>query len=286
MYLDNAPLELYHDRLDRSQGSIALRLRWYGTGEPNLVFVERKKHHDGWTGEVSVKERFTVAPDAVPSLLSGTYDVEAGAKAVEAKGRGGVEAWRELVGEVMQTINSKQLTPTCRTQYMRTAFQLPHDASVRVSLDTNLTMLAEHGADPSGRWCVRPQFSSTSPSSPLRSPLPRTTRYRDPNVKVPRGERAFFPHAVLEVKLQLVDYSDTPAWLRNLIKSGMVRVSLLLLLLPLLPPPLPLLLFYAPPARLRPPAATTHSFTNPPFSPLRSKRCTSSPSTYTGAPCS
>ena len=60
VYLDNDQLELYHGRLDKSPGAIALRLRWYGPGDPSLVFVERKTHNDKWTGEVSVKERFMV----------------------------------------------------------------------------------------------------------------------------------------------------------------------------------------------------------------------------------
>ena len=62
VYLDNDQLELYHGRLDKKQGAIALRLRWYATGEPNgLVFVERKTHRDKWTGETSAKERFIVS---------------------------------------------------------------------------------------------------------------------------------------------------------------------------------------------------------------------------------
>ena len=61
VYLDNDQLELYHGRLDKSPGAIALRLRWYGPGNPKMVFVERKTHNDKWTGEVSVKERFVVS---------------------------------------------------------------------------------------------------------------------------------------------------------------------------------------------------------------------------------
>ena len=61
VYLDNDQLELYHGRLDKSPGAIALRLRWYGSGDPQLVFVERKTHNEKWTGEASVKERFTVS---------------------------------------------------------------------------------------------------------------------------------------------------------------------------------------------------------------------------------
>ena len=51
--MDNSQLELYHGRLDKTPGAIAIRLRWYGTGEPTTVFVERKTHRDSWTGEVS-----------------------------------------------------------------------------------------------------------------------------------------------------------------------------------------------------------------------------------------
>jgi len=61
VYFDNDQLELYHGRLDKSPGAIAYRLRWYGAGDPKIVFFERKTHRDTWTGEASVKERFIVS---------------------------------------------------------------------------------------------------------------------------------------------------------------------------------------------------------------------------------
>lgn len=60
VYMDNDQLELYHGRLEKSPGAIALRMRWYGSTDAKTVFVERKTHNDKWTGEVSVKERFMV----------------------------------------------------------------------------------------------------------------------------------------------------------------------------------------------------------------------------------
>ena len=42
VYLDSSTLELYHGRLNKLPGAVALRLRWYGTGEPRLVYVERR----------------------------------------------------------------------------------------------------------------------------------------------------------------------------------------------------------------------------------------------------
>lgn len=85
VYLDNATLELYKGRLDKTpgtaplvvergewrivsdplcvcvcfvsmpSGAIAIRFRWYGTGTPETVFVERKTHREAWAMEVSVK---------------------------------------------------------------------------------------------------------------------------------------------------------------------------------------------------------------------------------------
>ena len=65
VYLDNDQLELYHGRLDKTPGALALRLRWYGSGDPSIVFVERKTHREQWMGEVSVKERFMVSVNII-----------------------------------------------------------------------------------------------------------------------------------------------------------------------------------------------------------------------------
>lgn len=202
VYLDNRAMELYRGRLDKTFGAIALRLRWYGTPTPGLVFVERKTHQDSWTGEVSVKERFIINEKQVPDVLNGTFDVDAEIARMRAKGKSedDIREWSILVTEILQAINSKQLEPTMRTQYMRTAFQVPFDATVRVSLDTNLCMIVERTEDVvrGDRW------------------------YRDPSVPVPKNEITRFPHAVLEVKLQLEDENSIPAWVTELIESDLV----------------------------------------------------------------
>ena len=37
--------------------------------------------------------------------------------------------WELLASEICQVLQTKQLVPTMRTQYMRTAFQIPFDQS-------------------------------------------------------------------------------------------------------------------------------------------------------------
>lgn len=68
-----------------------------------------------------------------------------------------IDAFTALFTEVRQQIDSKQLRPFIRTQYMRTAFQIPFDSTVRVSMDTNMCMIKENPDEgPSctlaGRW--------------------------------------------------------------------------------------------------------------------------------------
>ncbi|CAM9946975.1 unnamed protein product, partial [Phaeothamnion confervicola] len=103
-YLDNSQLELYHGRLNKTPGAIAVRFRWYGTGGPKVVFVERKTHRDSWTGDVSVKERFIVKEEQVLDVLSSKYDLAAEEAKLRQKGKSDEEIaeWRELVQEILQ----------------------------------------------------------------------------------------------------------------------------------------------------------------------------------------
>lgn len=88
-----------------------------------------------------------------------------------------------------------------RTQYMRTAFQIPFDATVRVSLDTNLCMISERGYDLQNMkvW------------------------HRDPSEILAKNEITRFPHAVLEIKLELKgDNLTPPKWVTDLQNSGLL----------------------------------------------------------------
>ena len=202
VYTDNYAMELYHGRLDKTPGAIALRFRWYGTASPRKVFIERKTHRESWAGDISVKERFVVNEDQVLPLLEGDFNVEKEAQKLKELGQSAsqIEEWLQLAGEITSAINSKQLKPVMRTQYMRTAFQIPYDATVRVSMDSNLCMIVDRTKDTANgkRW------------------------FRDPAQPVPMDEITRFPHAILEVKLQLEGEGQTPAWVQELLDSGML----------------------------------------------------------------
>ncbi|GAB4814940.1 hypothetical protein N2152v2_001986 [Parachlorella kessleri] len=205
VYFDNSSLELYHGRLDKKPGAIAARIRWYGPNDPKLCFIERKTHRESWKGEKSVKERFTLPEDKVVPYLEGEYTVEDFREDLAAKGKseGDIEKAAVLFSEIYQQIDSKQLKPFIRTQYMRSAFQMGHDRTVSFTLDTNLVMIKENpegypSCAISGRW------------------------YRDPKLPIQRSEVTRFPHAVLEVKLALPEGERPPLWVQDLIQSGLL----------------------------------------------------------------
>ncbi|KDD74760.1 VTC domain-containing protein [Helicosporidium sp. ATCC 50920] len=205
VYFDNDSLELYHGRLDKKPGAIAFRIRWYGPNEPSLCFVERKIHRESWKGEKSVKERFTLPEHRIVPYCEGDYTVDMYEADLRLKGKGEEDVARAaaLFLEIQQTIDSKQLKPLVRTQYMRSAFQMGHDRTVSFTLDTNLVMLKENAeGHPTcatlGRW------------------------YRDPGLPVHRTEITRFPHAVLEIKLALPEGDAAPDWVKDLMESGLI----------------------------------------------------------------
>ena len=201
VYFDNAALDVYRTRLLREEGATLVRLRWYGdsVGADTEVWIERKTHHESWTIDCSVKERFRLKAKHVAAFLAGELDMETLLKKLKADGASDADIarTRTLAAEVAQEVSARQLTPALRTMYFRTAFQLSTSNAVRVSLDTQLRMLDER-----------------TPASVRRQSWHRPLD--DKQHPVAPHELVEFPFAVLEVKLQ----DEMPKWMAALLDSG------------------------------------------------------------------
>jgi hypothetical protein len=146
---------------------------------------------------------FQVDESEVHQVLTSAYPIAEKKQAMLKQGKSQQEAeeWEALVREVTQVCASKQLVPTVRTQCMRTEFQIPFDATVRASLDTNLCMISERGYDLQNMkvW------------------------HRDPSWILKANEITRFPHAVLEIKLELKGGNlAPPKWVSDLQSSGLL----------------------------------------------------------------
>ena len=213
IYYDNPDkFDLYEGRLKKTEGAEAIRLRWYGGMQNETIFVERKTHREDWTGEKSVKARFSMKEKNVNSYMKGDLLPPAIFEKARKEGKKSEKAIAEderLASEIQYSILKKGYEPVCRSFYHRTAFQLPADARVRISLDTELTMVREDNLDGrkrSGDNWRRMDIGIDYPFSQL-----------------PPEDVVRFPYAILEVKLQTQMGQEPPEWVRQLISSHLVE---------------------------------------------------------------
>ncbi|QPH00767.1 hypothetical protein C2857_004728 [Epichloe festucae Fl1] len=213
IYYDNPDKwDLYEGRLKKTEGAEAIRLRWYGGMQTETIFVERKTHREDWTGEKSVKARFAIKEKNVNAYMRGELLPAAIFEKARKEGKKSEKAIAEderLASEIQWSVLKKGYKPVCRSFYNRTAFQLPADARVRISLDTELTMVREDNLDGRSRsgdnW-RRMDIGIDWPFSQL-----------------PAEDVVRFPYAILEVKLQTQMGQESPEWVRQLISSHLVE---------------------------------------------------------------
>jgi hypothetical protein len=178
------------------------------------IFIERKTHREDWTGEKSVKARFSMKEKNVNAYMRGELLPEAIFEKARKDGKKSEKAIAEderLAKEIQYSVLKKGYKPVCRSFYNRTAFQLPADARVRISMDTELTMVREDNLDGrrrSGDNWRRMDIGIDYPFSQL-----------------PPEDIERFPYAVLEVKLQTQAGQEPPEWVRELIASHLVEAT-------------------------------------------------------------
>jgi hypothetical protein len=213
IYFDNTKTwELYMGRLKKTEGAEAIRLRWYGGMNTETIFIERKTHREDWTGEESVKARFKMKEKNVNAYLRGETTPE---KVFEKERKEGkrpekdIASDEQLAREIQYRVLTRELVPVTRSFYHRTAFQLPGDARVRISLDTELTMTREDNLD--GRKRAGDNWRRTDIGVDW------------PFNQLPAEDIERFPYAVLEVKLQTQAGQDPPEWIRELTASYLVE---------------------------------------------------------------
>jgi len=212
IYFDDEDLELYLGRLEKTEGAQAVRLRWYGGMENKQIFVERKTHREDWTGEKSVKARFPLKEDKVNAYLRGEHKMDEEFQVLVDKGKKSkeeVDSMKQLADEVQEAVLDKHLQPVMRSFYHRTAFQLPGDARVRISLDTELSLIREDNWDNKTRSGDNWRRMDIGIDWPFN--------------QVDKDDIERFPYGVLEVKLQTQVGQEPPQWVRDLVGSEMVE---------------------------------------------------------------
>ena len=218
VYFDSENLDLYRERIKRSEGAQLVRCRWYGKNKPKpdkLVFLELKTHHECWINNKSVKERVNVLQRRMNDLIDisdGRWSKEkAQAIVMEANESNGdevsqeeMESSRDLLLEIRDIFCRLHLKPCVRTSYTRVAFQNPDNNNLRLTIDRDITVIDELQAFNAKEqsviksWCIE-----DTDSVPIES-----------FVKVPYG--------VFEVK---VSVGESPLFVEDMIASEAIVVA-------------------------------------------------------------
>jgi len=211
IYFDNPAFSLYTKKVDQGEAS-SLRLRWYGqlNNKPE-IWVEKKTVTEE---NVSKASRLTTKEKYVQRLIKGEYHLEKQIKKLEDRAGPDSPEVTELKSsteEIQNFIKENQLQPVLRANYSRTAFQIPGDNRVRVSLDTDLDFIREDAIDE--RPCRDPEAWH-------RTDIDNNEMVH-PFSAIRKGEVSRFPYALLEIKTR--NTGRRTEWVDDIMHSHLVK---------------------------------------------------------------
>lgn len=213
IYFDSPSFDLYTQKVNRATEAGSLRLRWTGKlSEQSHIFLEKKVVFD--TGE-SRDVRIPIKEKYIGPFIKGTSKLEKSVQKLEkreASGSDAVQTMKNNVDELRAFVSDKNLEPMVRANYTRTAFQIPGDDRVRVSLDMNLAFVREDTLDSERPCRDADQWHRTEIDD---------NQLEYPFSSIKKGEITRFPYAILEVKVN--DEGKRHAWLEDLMASHLVK---------------------------------------------------------------
>nr|POE53305.1 vacuolar transporter chaperone 2 [Quercus suber] len=213
IYFDNPAFSLYTNKVDDNVAS-SLRLRWYGRlNEKPEIWVDKKTVNEDNTSQES---RFSTKEKYVQRFIKNEYHMEKQISKLDERTATNSDAAKQLqssVEEIQKFIMENDLQPMLRANYTRTAFQIPGDDRVRISLDTDLAFIREDAIDE--RPCRDPEtwHRTDIDNNELEYPFS----------SIRKGEINRFPFALLEIKLRNADKKTE--WVEDLMNSHLVKQS-------------------------------------------------------------
>ena len=215
LYFDNPQFSLYNHKVSNFAKASSLRLRWFGRlGDTPEILLERKI--TGENGD-SEEARFPIKKRYVQPYILGEYKLEK--RIAKLRERQGSDAndviqLEQNVEDIQNFIEENALQPVLRANYTRTAFQIPGDDRVRISLDTELAFIREDALD-IDRPCRSPDQWHRAEIDVAGMGFPFSG--------IRQREISLFPYAILEIKVRNGAARRTQEWIDELMSSHLVK---------------------------------------------------------------
>ena len=212
IYFDNPNFSLYHDKVSKKPNAASLRLRWYGQlAEKPEILLEKKTMKEG---DDSEETRFPIKEKYVQSFIKGEYKMEKSVQKIQERSgdqSSKTKDFQHSVDDIQTFIKDNKLQPVVRANYRRTAFEIPGDGRVRISLDTDLALIREDAID-TERPC-------RDPDDWHRSDIDNA-QMEWPFKGIRKGEIERFPYAILEIKIKGKKRYE---WVTDIMSSHLVK---------------------------------------------------------------
>lgn len=199
LYFDNERFELYNNKLLKVNSSPTLRLRWMGRlhDKPEIYLEKRMVVEDAESGNTELEEtRLQLKPKYISGFIfNGDQKIKAQtlSKLKESGiGENQLTKTANKFDSLQEFVMQEELQPVLRTTYRRTAFQIPGDDRIRVTIDSDILYVREDSFDS---------------DRPIRDPKNWHRTDIDSNVSNPmkflrNGEYSKFPYSVMEIKVK------------------------------------------------------------------------------------
>ncbi|KAF3160160.1 Phosphate metabolism transcription protein [Orbilia oligospora] len=218
LYFDNSQFDLYTHKLDRYESAASLRLRWYGqlADRPEITLERKIVPSIEEAEETGTEERVSLKEKEIQRFISGE-DGEILEKKIrktkERKPEEEARKYERTARNMHAFVKENSLQPILRAVYTRTAFQIPGDDEIRISLDTDLVFIKEDA------------LNSRRPTR-LADDWHRhdidDRRLEYPFSSLPKDEISKFPFALLEIKINNSLNDRSKEWVSDLMTSHLV----------------------------------------------------------------
>ncbi|CCD26112.2 vacuolar transporter chaperone NDAI_0G03350 [Naumovozyma dairenensis CBS 421] len=199
LYFDNEFFELYNNKLLKTSTAPTLRLRWTGKliDKPDIFLEKRMSIENPKTGNIDLDEtRLKLKQKFINGFIfNGDKHYKANVLR-KLKDSGIDETDLNKMSsdfDAIQTfIMQEELQPVLRTTYTRTAFQIPGDDRLRMTIDSDILYIREDSFDKSRPIRDPHNWHRTD----LDSAAPIQTKH------LRTGEYSKFPFSVMEIKIK------------------------------------------------------------------------------------
>lgn len=211
LYFDSKRFKMYLDKLEHRDDARSIFIQWYGNLKAKSTVHFTREITTGEDDADYVTETFAIKEKFIGDFIKGGSALDK-----QAKKQHDPETFERIYKSIQQDITDRELEPVMRASYTRTAFQIPGDDSVKVTLDTNVALIREDSLD-AERPCRDPENWHRHDIDEQGQVFP----YKSIN----KGEINRLPFGLLEIKLRRRPGHREPVWIEELSSSHLVKPS-------------------------------------------------------------